>query len=54
MNLIIYKHYDKDDNVSDDINSNAANGDHTIGYVSGNEDIMDVLKALIKTKYTVS
>lgn len=52
MNLIIYKHYDKDVSKSQ-IQSDMGNDDYTISFVSGKEDIMQVLKELIKTKYTV-
>lgn len=54
MNLILYKHYNK--NTSNSlIQSDMGNdeNDHIIGFVSGDKDIMEVLKELIKTKYTV-
>ena len=52
MNLILYKHYNKEASTSL-IQSDMNDEDYTISFVSGSEDIMEVLKELIKTKYTV-
>ena len=54
MNLIIYKYYEDINKMQEEIDSNASNGDETIAYVSGNNDIMVVLKELIKTEYKAS
>ena len=54
MNLIIHKYYNNANEMQADINENANNEDRTIAYLSGKEDIMKVLKELIKTEYKVS
>lgn len=51
MNLIIHKHYQNKEQANEDIDINYANEDKTIAYISGSEDIMKVLKELIKTQY---
>ena len=52
MNLVVYRHYNKDTSEGL-IQSDMDNDDYNISFISGNEDIMTVLKELIKTKYTV-
>lgn len=52
MNLVVYRHYNKDSSKGL-IQSDMDNGDYNISYVSGKEDIITILKELIKTKYTV-
>ena len=56
MNLIIYKHYNNNftkDQIKEEIDNDFSNGDQTVAYISGSEDIMEVLKELIKTAYPV-
>lgn len=52
LNLIIYKNYSNKETAREEIDINADNNDQTIAYVSGKEDMMSVLKGLIKTVYT--
>ncbi len=54
MNLIIYKHYNNTDEMQTDINEHANNGDRTVAYITGDNDILSVLKELIKTEYKAS
>ena len=52
MNLIIYKNYSNKETAREEMDVNADNNDQTIAYVSGKEDMMSVLKGLIKTVCT--
>ena len=54
MNLIIYKYYKHTNEWQTEMSNNANDGDRTIAYISGNSDIMSVLKELIKTEYKVA
>lgn len=54
MNLIIHKHFKSIDEVQIEMDHNANNGDKTIVYISGNKDIVNILKELIKTEYKTS
>lgn len=51
MDLIIHKHYNDKDELQKEMDDNANNGDRTIAYLSGGQDILDVIKELIKTEY---
>lgn len=51
MDLVIYKHYSNKEQLEQEMQSNAKNRNQTIAYMSGSEDIMTVLKELIKTAY---
>ena len=52
LNLIIYKNYSNKETAREEMDVNADNNDQTIAYVSGKEDMMSVLKGLIKTVCT--
>lgn len=54
MNLIIHKHFGNIDEVQIEMGRNANNGDKTIAYISGDNDIINILKELIKTEYKTS
>lgn len=54
MDLIIHKHYNNKEELQKEMNDNANNGDRTIAYLSGDQDILDVIKELIKTDYKAS
>lgn len=54
MNLIIHKHYKNIHEMQEDMNNNANNGDTTIAYITGDNDILSVLKELIKTECKAS
>lgn len=51
MDLIIHKHYKDKEELKKEMDNNADNGDRTIAYLSGSQDILDVIKELIKTEY---
>lgn len=54
MNLIIHKHFGNIDEAQIEMDHNANNGDKTIVYISGDNDIVNILKELIKTEYKAS
>ena len=51
MSLIIYKHYKNKEQAEQELQSNTIDGNQTIVYVSGKDDIMMVLKELIKSEW---
>lgn len=54
MNLIIHKCYKNKNQAQKDIDNAATNNNTTIAYIDGKEDIIKVLKELIKTEYKAS